>query len=180
MIHCIHPYRIDKNLGKAYNDAFKNCPEEDWLCLMDWDVMFLLHDAIAVMEEYVTKYPGTGIFTCYTNRIHTGAKDQLWGGVVNTDADIKQHIGIAAHAAIFGVLDESAEIKHHISGMLMLISKKTWNEIKFSEDGKCLGVDNDFSDRVLAAGKKILRMNRIYVWHTYRLMQGMRDKSHLL
>ncbi len=73
MIHCVHPFRQDKNLGKAYNEAFKRCPDQDWLCLMDWDVMLLTHDAINIMTKYTEDYPDTGIFTCLTNRLHEGA-----------------------------------------------------------------------------------------------------------
>lgn len=179
MIHCIHPYRQDKNLGKAYNDAFKMCPEEDWLCLMDWDVMLLTHDAIAIMEAYVKEYPMTGIFTCWTNRIHKGAKDQLWGeNHMYDDVDIKNHIDVASwHRS---TEPDITKIDHHISGMLMLISKKTWHNHKFNESGRCLGVDNEYSDRILESGLDIFRMNKIYVFHIYRLMQGTKDKSHLL
>jgi GT2 family glycosyltransferase len=62
----------------------------------------------------------------------------------------------------------------------MLVSKKTWNEIKFSESGKCLGVDNDFSANVLERGKKIYRMDSLYVFHAYRLKNGIKDKTHLV
>ncbi len=53
MIHLVHPFRADKNLGKAYNEAFRNCPDGDWLCLMDWDVMLLTHDAVSIMQNTV-------------------------------------------------------------------------------------------------------------------------------
>ena len=80
---------------------------------------------------------------------------QLLGEVVSENTDIRHHIQLAEN-----LKDDFAcpvsEIDHHISGMLMLISKKTWNSHKFPESGKCLGVDNEYSDRILQAGKKIL------------------------
>ncbi len=180
MIHLVHPFDIvGKNLGRAYNNAFRNCPDGDWLCVMDWDVLLLTHDAVQLMTEYTVKYPDTGIFTCYTNRIHSGAKDQLLNGVVSEDTDIRNHIKVAENIRDDGAISVT-EINHHISGMLMLISKSTWKEINFSEDKRCLGVDNEYSDKILLAGKRILRMNMIYVFHIYRLMQGVRNKSHLL
>ncbi len=64
--------------------------------------------------------------------------------------------------------------------MLMLLSKKAWKENPFTEDLKCLGVDSEISIRLREQGKTILRMDGLYVWHTYRLMNGIRDKQHLL
>jgi GT2 family glycosyltransferase len=176
-IHVKIPFDQNKNLGKAYNKAFEDVEERDWVCLIDHDVLFLTPDAINLMYEYARSFPDTGIFTCYTNRIHPLAADQLLDGKVNENTCIKYHSERAYNQKRFGVT--VGEINHVISGFLMLVSKKTWNKIKFTESGKCLGVDNDFSANVLAQGKKIYRMNSLYVWHTYRLTNGITDKSHL-
>lgn len=178
MIHVTIPYRIDKNLGKAYNDAFENCPDGDWLCLMDWDVMLLTPNAISIMHDYVTLFPETGIFTCWTNRIHPGAKQQLWPDMYEVK-NIDLHIHTAQNVLEWN-RNKVTELNKHISGFLMLISKKTWNDFKFTENTKCLGVDNEYSDRILNAGKNILRMDALYVFHQYRMINGIKDKSHLL
>jgi len=181
-IYAIHPYDPTpaKNLGKSYNDVFKNIDEEDWVCLMDWDTMLLTHDAIKRMYEYIVKYPDTGIFTCWVNRLHPGAKQQV-DLTMFEEVNIKEHIK-RAKQFIDTCGTNVTELHKHISGFIMLISKKTWNEIKFNEDGKCLGVDNEYSDRILQSGRKILRMDAIYCLHLYRM--GMpndyKDKSHLL
>jgi len=177
MIHVKTPYALDKNLGRAYNQAFEDIDERDWVCLIDHDVLFLTPDAIGLMYEYVRSFPETGIFTCLTNRIHPLAVDQLLDGRVNENTCIKYHQDRAYNQKRFGI--KVTDIKHHISGFLMLISKKTWREIKFSESGRCLGVDNDFSANVLERGKKIYRMDSVYVWHSYRL-NNITDKTHLL
>jgi len=175
-IHIKTPFAEDKNLGRAYNEAFDDVEERDWVCLIDHDVLFLTPDAISIMYEYVRSYPETGLFTCYTNRIHPLAVDQLLDGRVNENTCIKYHQERAYNQKRFGVT--VAEINHVISGFLMLVSKKTWREIKFPEHGKCLGVDNEFSQKVLKAGKKIYRMNGLYVWHSYRL-DDITNKAHL-
>lgn len=181
-IHIVHPYdpTEEKNLGKSYNEAFENVAEDDWVCLMDWDVMFLTHDAIKRMYEYVKKYPDTGIFTCWTNRLHRGAIQQV-DLTMFDENHIREHIK-RAKELIEICETRTTELYKHISGFLMLISKKTWNEIKFNEDGKCLGVDNEYSDRILQSGKKILRMDSIYALHLYRMgmSNDYKDKSHLL
>lgn len=177
MIHIKTPYYLDKNLGAAYNAAFKDVPEKDWVCLIDHDVMFLTPNSIRIMYEYVEKFPDAGMFTCLTNRIHPLAVDQLYFDAPSENL----HIGFwtkTARSQEERTETKVTEINHAISGFLMLVSKKVWNKIKFNEQGKCLGVDTDFSLRLIADGFKIYRMDKIIVWHTYRL-DDIRNKSHL-
>jgi GT2 family glycosyltransferase len=178
MIHVKIPFAEDKNLGRAYNQAFDNVPDGDWVCLIDHDVLFLTPDAINLMYEYVRSFPETGIFTCYTNRIHPLSVEQLLNGQVSENFSIDFHTQLAYNQKRFGVT--VTEIKHVISGFLMLVSKQTWEKIKFPEHGKCLGVDNLFSQGVLNEGKKIYRMDSLYVWHSYRMTNGIKDKTHLV
>jgi GT2 family glycosyltransferase len=177
-IHIKTPFDEEKNLGRAYNKAFEDIEESDWVCLIDHDVLFLTPDAINLMYEYVRSYPDTGIFTCYTNRIHPLACDQLLNGQLSENFNIDFHTQLAYNQKRFGI--HVTEINHVISGFLMLVSKRTWNKIKFPEHGKCLGVDNLFSQAVLNEGKKIYRMDSLYVWHSYRLVNGIKDKTHLV
>lgn len=178
MIHIKTPFALDKNLGRAYNQAFEGVPDDDWVCLIDYDVMFLTPNSIPLMHEAISRYPDAGIFTCSTNRIHNLAVDQLYFDKPSENTDIK-FWQRQAEVLEFSKGEIVMEITHEISGFLMLISKKTWNQVKFWEAGKCLGIDNDYSMRIIAMGKKIYRMNRLLVWHSYRL-NDIKDKSHLL
>ncbi len=175
MIHFISPYRSDKDLGKAYNDAMKFIPDGDWACITDYDVLPLLPDFGKVVEEYTKKYPDAGMFTCYTNRI--GNPDQQMFEGSSHNANILYHIDVAEQAK--EKLFEVTEIKAPISGFLMVINKDIWNDIKFPEGCGCLGVDNVFSNAVASSGRKILRMESVYVFHIYRFKNGTKDKSHL-
>lgn len=177
MIYVKTPYSFDKNLGREYNKAFDGLNSDDWVCLIDYDVMFLTPDAIRIMQEYVITYPDTGIFTCFTNRIHPLAVDQLLNREVSENDSIKFHQALAYEQKKY--IPKVTEISHEISGFLMLISKKTHDLIKFREDLQYLGVDNHYSWDVLAASKRILRMDGLYVFHSYRL-NDIKDKSHLL
>lgn len=172
------PYRTDRNLGRAYNAEFKNISDNDWVVLCDYDILFLLPDTIKHLHEYPKLYPEAAVFTCFANRSHVNSTQQLLGGRVSAETDIVYHIEKAKQQQEF--LYQATEITGNISGFLMMVSKKTWNEIKFSEDMKCLGVDSLFSARLRAKGKKIMRMDGIYVFHIYRLLNGIKDKSHLL
>lgn len=176
MLAGVFPYDVDKNLGKAYNETFQKYDDEDWLIIKDHDVLILLPETIKHIHEYIKLYPGTGIFTCFTNRIANS--EQLLNGKVNEDDSIRIHIGLALKQ--LSQLYKITELKKPVSGMLMVIKKEVWNEVKFAENALCLGVDNDYHLRMIATGRKILRMDGIYVWHTYRLINGIKDKRHLV
>jgi GT2 family glycosyltransferase len=177
-VHVRTPYSNERRLGKAYNEAFEGVGVSDWVCLIDYDVMFLTPDAILILHRYAAAYPDTGIFTCYTNRIHPLAVGQLLGGTFSNDTDVRTHIRIAEEQCKIGV--KITCLDQVISGFLMMICKKTWLTTRFNEDLQCLGVDNDFSQRVLDKGLKIHRMDALYVWHSYRISKGISDKTHLL
>lgn len=177
MIHVVQPYRSDKNLGKAYNETIRLYPDNAWICLLDYDAMFLTPDAIQHVEQYTKQFPGTGIFTCFTNRLHPLSKGQLLGSMSEDDR-IRGHIEIAERQK--RELYKTTAIDHPIGGFCMVVNKATWKKTPFNESKKCLGVDNDFSKAVLDKGGNILRMDGIYCFHQYRLVGGYKSKSHLL
>src|SRR5688572_16812150 len=115
MIHYLTPYRKDKDLGKAYNEAIRDtdCILGDWICLMDIDVMFLTPDGPAIIEKYIDdlKMNDVGMLTCYTNRV--GSKEQLLAGKISGNTDILHHIRIAEQRKAHSTL---TELKDDISG----------------------------------------------------------------
>jgi len=177
-VHDIIPFAQDKNLGAAYNKAMALIPDGDWACFRDGDTMYLTADYGNILHEYATRFPKAGILTCLTNRISTLSQGQLLNGTVSNDSDIKNHIKLAEEQK--KLLYQVKPIERVISGFLMMVSKDTWNEVKFVEDRKCLVVDNLFSKHVMRSGRQILSMQGLYIWHTYRLITGIYDKNHLL
>lgn len=175
-VHHVTPFRRDKNLAKAYNEAFFNYTkdEEDWICFRDIDTCFLTPNTPNIIEDYIERLPDAGILTCYTNRV--GGKLQIY------KPDLVRYDGIIQWSQIADRLQHKpmavTEIKEPISGMLMCISRRTWNQVAFNDSLKCLGVDTDFSIRILSLGLKIYRMDTVLIWHTYRLLNG--SKKHLL
>lgn len=172
------PFARDKNLGRAYNEEFKKIGPKDWLVIRDIDTILLTPEAPNIIEDYINAFPGTGIFTCFCNRVSPSAKAQLHDGMCSINFDIRHHTRLAQNYS--ESKQTATEINHVISGMLMVISKKTWNKIKFSETGKCLAVDHLYSQSVLSAGLKIRRIDRLYIFHAYRILNGINDKKHLL
>lgn len=171
------PYRPDKNLGKAYNDFMRLLPEDYWGCLTDIDVNFLTPDAGTILHEYTNRFPDAGILTCFTNRISPLSNMQLLGGTISDNPDNTIHIKLAEAQRDF--LYEVTPIEKDISGFLMMVNKKTWNKHPFPELNKPLGVDTYYGRSIRAAGLQILRMDGLYVWHTYRLLNGINHKEHL-
>ncbi len=174
MMYIQEPYDDNKNLGGAYNLAMQHYGPEDWVCLKDYDTLFLLPETIKYINHYTQVFPDAGILTCYTNRI--GNKDQMVFGKTSENDSIRYHIGVAKQ--MVKNLFKATELQNPISGMLMVIKKSTWDNVKF--DHGCLGVDNNYHRRIQATGMKILRMDGVYIWHTYRLTTGIKNVQHLL
>jgi len=175
MIYYFTPYSLDKNLGAAYNHYMELLPnDDDWACFTDGDTMFLSSDFGHIINEVVEKFPDTGMFTCYTNRVSN--KFQRYGGGFSEVADIRHHRNIAIVCERTG-RGKILELNGMISGMMMIIQKKTWYDFPF-KDG-LLSVDNDISKRLLIAGEKILLIKGIYLLHYYRLAEGRGYKKHL-
>lgn len=174
MLHTLTPYSPTKQLAEAYNTAMSLIPEGDTACLIDYDVQFLLPDTIARIEEYSELYPNF-VLTCYTNRIHH-LSPQLLNGKISDVYDIKFHIGIAE-----GLRSNNFDTFRIgiMSGFLMVIPKKVWQKIPFRGEG-CLGIDSNFRDDLTKAGIPILLMTSVYVFHQYRLINGVGDKRHLI
>lgn len=169
------PYSTDKDLGREYNRVMQLIPEGEHACLMDIDAMFLTPQQPGIIMQYIEKYPDA-VLTCYTNRISPLSK-QLLHGRVNDNSDIRVHTTTAVKMQL-----EPMKVKvigNMISGFLMVIPKKVWQQINFLEGVGCLGVDTWFSRECHKKRIPILLMETIYVWHTYRIENGIYDKKHL-
>lgn len=177
MIHIVSPFSLTKDLGKAYNDAIRVLPENDWVCVMDYDSMFFFHDQIFRMYEYRDKYPDVTLFVCYGSRTHD-LSPQRFGPDHENNTDFLHHYRIAKQQLEKGL--NLKPIVRPVGGFLMLFSRKTWQRFKFAEGKMCLGIDTDFSRRIMRHAGKIMLMESIYVWHTYRIENGKKSKEHLL
>lgn len=172
------PYSTEKNLGKAYNQEMSMIPDGDAACFIDGDVMFLTPDYGTIITKYYIQNPNS-VLTCWTNRIHQLAKGQFKNDIISSN--IKDHLTIKQ-----GVTT-TTRLEGPVSGFLLVVPKSVWKEHKFSEENKynpdqpnLLGVDNEWTNRIRSVGVPLLRMDGVYVWHTYRLLSDGKDKSHLL
>jgi UDP-galactopyranose mutase len=172
------PYSMNGNLGWAYNSYMKLVPrDDDWVCFVDRDVMFMTPDYGSQIAEIVAQHPDTGLLTALTNRI--GNRSQLHGGEISDDPNIVNHRDIAADLQR-RCRYEVQRIEAPVSGFLMVVRKRVWKAVKFSENLKLLHADWDFSRRLVAKGYSIGLMKGVYVFHYYRLKEGAADISHLV
>ena len=180
-VHDIIPYSIEKNLGKAYNDAMELIPDGDTVCFRDGDTCWLTPDYGMILHEYATRYPDA-VLTCWTNRIHKSS-GQLDLSAPSTN-DMVDH---TRYALSLSVQKDATNLQTTISGFCLVIPKHIWQQHKFAEEQpyedrkgvpNMLGVDNDWTNRIRAAGIPVLRMDGLYLYHNYRLLTNSKD--HLL
>jgi GT2 family glycosyltransferase len=177
------PFSIEKNLGKAYNEYVDKLTkyQDDWVFFIDGDCMFLDPFWGKQIHDLVHKYPETGIFTCYTNRV--GDLQQCYEGIRSNNSNILDHYQIAQDLKQ-NKYWETKEINRVISGHFFGFSRKTWLDVNgFDETSdKILRVDNRFSSKILQSGKKILLIEGLYIFHLYRIwsQHPKKDKNHLL
>ena len=166
------PFSLTKNLGKAYNEEMAMIPDGDAACFIDGDCCFLTPDYGNIINEYANLYPNA-VLTCFTNRIHELARGQQHQFKSNDIGECIQVAMLIRHGE-----RKATRLNGPVSGFLMVVPKSIWVKHKFDESLKCLGVDNDFTNKIRAAGIPVLRCDDLLVWHSYRLLDG--SKSHLL
>lgn len=171
----IKPYAADKDLGREYNRIMSLIPDNETACLMDIDAMFLTPQQPGIIMQYIEKYP-EAVLTCYTNRISPISK-QLLGGKINENSDHRFHEAIAKEMQLQPM--SVRMIGNSISGFLMVVPKAIWHKVKFVEGIGCLGVDTYFSRALHKKRIPILLMENIYIFHSYRMENGVKDKNHL-
>jgi len=176
-LHFVTPYSFEKNLGKAYNEEFEKVQNDsDWIVLMDGDSHFFTDFGQQIRAHILAK-PNTGMFTCITNRV--GNKQQCYGGKISDNSDYLYHARLAKRLAVGnrGVVKKSSRI---ISGLLMVIQKKTWREVGGFYERGILKVDNMFSKELLNRHRPIYIMMDVYMIHYYRFLEGGKKyKTHL-
>lgn len=175
MIYYFTPTADDKNLGEAYNQYCSIVPNDsDWIALIDRDVLFLQPQYNDIIKQAIKDNPDAEFFTCITNRV--GQREQCYNKKISEESDIIKH-KLLSEYIYRNNKGKYTRLGICISGHFMLFQKKLWNEIKFKPG--LLGVDNAFSQEVLNRKKRIILIEQLYVFHYYRLNEGIHNKSHL-
>lgn len=163
MIYYFAPFDPLKCIGKSHNEHCALVPNpDDWICVTDSDVLFLLPDTKKQIAEVVSLYDYQ-VYGCLTNRI---ASPHQRPGEFSSNTDIMHHKAIAQRLQQERYFDVE-ETNINIAGFLMIFQKKTWEKYKFSNNS--IRFDSEFTDKVMADGGKLGVMQGVYVFHDYRL-----------
>lgn len=165
MIHYIQPYRPDKNIGRAINEAITllRASRDDWIVLLDHDVLFLRPDSKEQLETILnaTEYD---LLCPVTNRL--GQDYQLVQGMFSV-TDIREHIDTAnrMHTLNYGVALPTINI---LPAFCLCFRISTWSQIGYFHENT-IQFDSLFSIRAIKLGFKLAIMPGIYVFHLYRM-----------
>lgn len=180
MIYYFTPYSLEGKIGKAYNESCAIVPnDDDYICLLDGDTAFLSVTWGKQIAKAIEQYPHVDVFTCWGTRI--GSQKQRYKGVISDERDVinLKKMVLQCEEENFGKV---SIINCEISGLFMVFKKSLWKDFPFAEEtehGTILGIDTEWSNRLLKAGKIIGRIDGLLLFHYYRLMEGRKYKEHL-
>lgn len=173
------PYRLDKNLVKAYNSFMELLPDGSWGLFRDADTLFLDSMYGEVLVRAIKNNPTTGCFTCLTNRINN---PQQLHSEYSGD-------GIRKHRAISNVIKKKNANQYKniiyddsnptgiisMSGMMLLLSKDAWNIVGGfkpstlrTDNRNTLGVDNQLHLDLHINNIPVKLISEMYIYHWYR------------
>ena len=152
----------------AYKRFMNLVPDDDWVCFLDHDASFTTPDWYPQLEEIIETNPEYGAYTCMMNRV--GQQYQIPQGINPNNHDMKYHRAVGKslqekyRTSISPLNNVGGRL---LSGVLILISKKTWNSINGCPDG-FLGVDNEIHRRCIVNNIPVGLINGVYLYHWYR------------
>lgn len=165
----ITPY-LTGDIGKAINETIAHLPDDAWICLRDFDTLFLLPQQGNWIEQIVETDPPFDLIGCSTNRLSSGY--QLFGGERSEDPNILHHMNNAVAAyQQHGLSIEEVPVGTPLAGMFLLFRKSLWEEFKIEE--RSIQFDLILSEQLQDAGKRLGIARGIHIFHTYRL--GAKD-----
>lgn len=181
VIHYLTPYDTDKNIGKAYNEAIEQLGDDnDWFVLRDGDTMFPtpqwgkhIEDALMKVGDHYQ------LIGAMTNRI--GSEHQRVPGMFEV-WDMRDHVrkAIELQDSHYAVVEETDK---GVAGFFLAFRKKTWKQIKFTENpNEARRFDTVFYKAVRAAKMRVGIMKGLYIVHLYRPLSSSprTDVKHLI
>lgn len=181
VIHYLTPYDTEKNIGRAYNEAIENIGDDnDWIVVRDGDTMFPTPQWGKHIEDTLMKIGDAyQLIGAMTNRI--GAEHQRVPGMWDV-WDMREHVLKAKelqenHYAVVEETDKG------VAGFFLAFRKKTWKEIRFTENKNEARIfDTVFYKNVRAKKMRVGIMKGLYIVHLYRPLSDSprTDVKHLL
>lgn len=176
-IHYLTPYAVDKNIGRAYNEAVEPIPAGDWVCVRDGDTIFLTPDWGRQIADIVARHGNTySLIGCVTNRLRS--TDQLYGNAFSDNHDMVNH-GRIAHELRDTKYSDVRPYRQPVAGLFLLFPRSLWDIVKFKE--KSITFDRQFGRDVMARGGRIGIAEGLYLYHWYRgwSVDPLNEVNHL-
>jgi glycosyltransferase involved in cell wall biosynthesis len=176
VVHYVSAYSREKNIGKAINDSIRqlNADDEDWICSTDHDILWLLPDSKAQLEDILAKTT-FDVLGPLTNRL--GGPTQLVPDMYD-ETDILRHIAVAQDRDN-NYRGDVIGTHEFLAAFCLCFRVKTWKALGGFQEGN-LSFDWLFSEMAKKMGFKLGICAGIYVFHLYRLGKNKDDYSHLL
>lgn len=174
------PKSYGMNLGRCYNEYMERLGDDDFALFIDHDAMFVSDSWKETICDIATRHAyDIALFISQTNRINNPYQRL---NLLEENHRIEDHRIFANE--IFEnfstVTTECAKLPSS-SGVVIMLSKKTWKTHKFS-DG-FLKVDNNIHLSHRDNGDPVHMMRGLYVYHFYRadndFSHAVRDISSL-
>lgn len=176
-VHHYIPWDSNKNIGVSYNKILNLVDDDDWVCFLDGDAVHTSPYFGKRIEETILNNSEFTLFTCFTNRI--GCPYQLAPNVDRNSNDQGYHrnFGDRLWETNKTQIVDITNLQL-MSGVLILIQKKSWQKVGGFKETGMLGVDNDIHVKFRKSGLKVGLMKGIYVQHWYR-NNNQNNTSHL-
>jgi len=176
-IYYSNPYN-SQSIGKAVNDFCRIIPNDnDWIVLQDGDICYLTPEWGKIIEKALDMAGNQyQILGAYTNRLRL--THQLHNGEFCDDHEMRYHYHIAKQYE--AKEDGITKTELPIAGCWMAFRKSTWKSLGgFFEN--TIAFDVDFCNRALKERMSLGLVNRLYVYHLYRIWSAIPayDVGHL-
>lgn len=168
MVLAMTPFALDRNLGRAYNEAMALLPSDGWAIFIDHDAMPTTREWYRQIVEAIAFKPDAGAFVAVTNRI-----DAVWQRAQESDRDnhdIAHHTAVGVGRLQTRTLLDVTGTKG-FGGVLFAVSKAVWARVGGFADG-LLCVDHSLHFKLQAAGLKVWLHEGLYVYHRRRAFIG--------
>lgn len=161
MIDVRVPYCTDQNLGRAYNEIIRTSTK-NWILLLDHDIFLALNHKWYEICMHTIQTHNPALATCWTGRDGSALS---W--IAYQESPVSKDIGEHAKTAqeVYEKYGLSVSPVEKVTGFFMLINKDSWAEVGGFPAKGMASEDWDYSDRLNKAGKKIVRMDGLYVYH---------------
>lgn len=162
------PFALDRNLGRAYNEAMALIPDGDGCIFIDHDAMATTREWYPQLVEAYDFLPDAGALVAVTNRI-----DAVWQRAQEADRenhDIGYHTRIGLDRLARRTLLDITDTKG-FGGVMFAVSKAAWRDAGGFSDG-LLCVDHSLHFGLQRAGRRVYLLESLYVYHRRRAFVG--------